>query len=366
LINKRINKFLVGILSLIISCVLFFSVNTLGVDNKDGISFTSTTEGVYVIEDLKIDYKYDKLKYEVVPFIIEPYAVIKGDKQLINLLKWSDKPEFYIDLIDKLPGTYREEVKFKGINKQLKVEIFPGVVDLRLMEQQTVKLEPVIELEGSELVDKDYIVGVPELLKSEVMIRDIQDKLNLIGQVKGKVNVSEMTATEDVEVELTVYDRNGKLMSDINLLDRSIFVRIPIEKKITVIKEEVVKEIIVIEEIIKEVPVKETPIKETPVKEIPIKKTPVKEPLPVKENPVVVKPPVKEGTLFFINIPKDLLLENKTGDLKWSSDIKIDLSGFKEGIYEMTVSDNGIKKTVKFELKSKVVEENVQTEESEG
>lgn len=347
---KLTTRLYILILSLVLSSALFLSVSTIGSSEKKWLDLTNSTEGVYVIEHLNIDYRYDKTKYEVVPFVTEPYAVIKGDKYLINLLKWNGKPEFFIDLNGKLPGVYREKVQYTGINKKLKVEIYPSIINLRLMEQQTIKIVPTIELVGVEKLRDNYIVSVPKLLKEEVLIRDIQDKLNQVGQVKGVVDVSGMTETQDVVVQLTVYDRDGKEMKDINLIDKTVTVRIPIERKVTVVEEEVINKIVKVENISK--------IDEQ------------KQPTPPKqeEKPKVdnnQKLPVREGVLSFINIPSDLNLINNTTGLKWSSDVKIDLKGFKAGKYEMTINDNGVKKVVKFDLIPKnPPKENTENEET--
>ncbi|MCA1064805.1 CdaR family protein (plasmid) [Rossellomorea sp. AcN35-11] len=321
----------VFIISLLLASILAINVSTLGEERNHEFSFTNSTEGIYVIEELNIEYRYDKTKYEVVPFVTKPYAVIKGDKSKINLMKWGEEPQFYIELSGKPPGTYREEISYTGINKDLEVEFYPGIVDLRLMEQQTIRLTPSIELIGMDKVKENYIISVPELLKEEVLIRDIQDKLNQVGQVKGEIDVSKLTKTKEFEVSLSVYNRDGNLMPDINLLDKNIKVKVPVEKKVTIVKEEVIKKIVVVEA--------------------------PKE--PKVENPL----PKQEGILSFVNIPENLDLTNTSSDLKWTGNVTIDVKGFKEGKYEMTVDDAGTKKTVKFVLKSNPPEENEDTDE---
>lgn len=333
------------ILSFILSSALFLSVSTVGdQEAKKWLTLSTSTDGVYVIDNPMIDYRYDKTKYEVVPFISEPYVVIKGDKQLINVLKMTGKPEFFIELSGKLPGTYREKVSYKGINKNLKVEVYPSIVDLRLMEQQTIKIKPTIELTNLEGVNKNYIVSVPELQKEEVLIRDIQDKLNQVGKVEGVVDVKNMTKTQEVDVTLTVYDRDGNVMKDINLIDKTIKVKIPIERKVTVIKEEVINEIVIVEGVNKQPEDEKEPPKETQPPKQPTQPTKPNTEKPVQEQPK------REGILSFINIPANMTLSNHTSGIKWSSDVKIDLKDFKEGKYEMTINDNNTRKVVKFDL----------------
>lgn len=326
------------ILSLMVSSALFLSVSTVGNTTKEAFLSSSFSEGVYVIENLNVDYRYDKTKYEVVNLSSEPYAVIRGDKALINMLKWSGNPEFFIELSGKPPGTYRETIQYSGINKGLTVEIYPSILDLRLMEQQTIKIVPTIEVVGQDKLKENYIVSLPELDKEEVMIRDIQDKLNLVGQVKGVIDVSNMIKTQTVTVTLEVYDRDGSIIPNINLIDKTIQVTIPIEKKVTIVKEEIVNEIVVIEK---------EDSKETDTSKQ--NETQSKEPSKQPEKDT----PVKEGVLSFINIPEGLNLVYDTSNLKWSGDVKIDLKGFKAGKYEMTVNDNGVKKVVKFTLTEK-------------
>jgi YbbR domain-containing protein len=354
--EKITTKIWLMVISFTLSCILFLSVSTFEGSDKKEAFFSSSTEGTYVIENIEIDYKYDKTKYEVVPFVTEPYAVVKGNKQLINILKWSGKPEFFLELTGRLPGSYREEVEFTGINKDLEVTIYPSTIDLRLMEQQTLTIKPTLELTGVEDVRSDLIVSTPEILTKEVKVRGIQDRLNQIGQIKGILDVSKMHHTEQVEVNLIVYDRDGKVMKDINLIDKVMQVNIPIEKKVTIINEAVINKIVIVEgEKEPEAPIISEPIKEPVVTE-PLPPEPVvpkptvpKPTKPEPKEPIKVVPP-KIGKLSFINVPSTLILTNNTPKLKWTTVIEIDLKSFKEGTYSMTIKENGVKKEIKFTL----------------
>lgn len=349
-------RILIGIVSLMMSLLLYMSVS-IGESGTKGkeLSLLSNTKGVYVIDNLKIDYLYDKTKYEVVPLVNEPYAVVKGDKRLINILKMTGHPRFYIDLNGKLTGKYQEKVNYEGIPEGLDVEIYPSIIDLRIMEQQTLRVKPVIELIGVEEMDSRYVVSVPEVQVDEVRIRDMQDKLNQVGQVKGFVDVSNMKKSEVVRVPLKVYDRDGKVMKNINLIDKWVDVKIPIEKKVTIIKEEVVKKIVVenkednksgntspVNNNTKEVKKEPT----VPNKE-PVKRNPPNNEVP-KETPVKTK-----GELIFKNIGEGLMVEDKSGDIGLTRDIVIDVKGFKAGVYQMEILDGGKKKKIVFEIKEK-------------
>lgn len=344
-------RILVFVSSLVVAGALFLTVSTTGGSSTSKLlSASSAQEGVYVIDSPKITYNYDKTKYELASLSSKPYVVVKGDKQLLNLLKFSGHPKFTVDLAGKVAGSYRLGVDSTGIDKKLDVEVYPNLLDLRLMEQETYKFQPIIEVINDDVMSSKYVVSAPELLKEEVLVRDTQKKLSSIGQIKGVVDVSRLSKTSDVLVDLKVFDRDGHEIK-VNLLNKAIKVRVPVEKRIVVVQEDVVKKILI-----------EKKDKEQP--KVSVKK-PVKVKKPVvveqKEKPeqkkqVVIKPkveikkPKQEGVLSFTNIPKDLLLENKTPNLKWSSDFKVDLKDFKEGVYEMTVNDNNDKKVLRFEL----------------
>lgn len=300
--------------SLILTLVIFMYQQDSDLSKVSSASDSLfSNKGVYVINNIEVEYLYDKENYEVIPFVTDIYAVIKGDKGLLNVQKWSGKPKFYIDLRGKPTGVYSERVQYDGINDKLDVEIYPKVIDLRLMEQQTVRFKPVIELKGVDKLDKNLIVSMPILLQDEVKVRGTQEKLSMIGNIKGVIDVSDLKSTSVLDVKLKVYDREGLELQGISLLDKEIKVQVPIEKKVTVIKEEVIKQIVVEQEI----------------KEIE-----------------------KKGVLSFINIPNGLKLKNLSSGLTLTKDFKIDLKGFKEGVYEVTLNDNNDLKVVKFELYS--------------
>ena len=329
-------KVLILILCFVTSSFIFWNVSSIKQDNSS--YSTSPTEGVYVLEDIKIDYRYDKTKYEVVPFINKPYAVIKGNKALINKMKWSkEEPVFFIELSGKLPGTYQEKVQYENIDPNLVVEIYPSVVDLRIMEQQTMKFVPQIDLVGTDKVDKNYIISVPELLQEEVMVRDIQDKLNQISSIRGTIDVSKLRTTTEFEVNLQVYDRENNLMTGVNLLETSIKVRVPVQKKTTIVNEQVIKEVVVVEEVVKQ-PTQPPKTEDKPKD---------------GSQPVQQEKPTPKGTLSFVHIPDNLILTNLTPSLTWTSDVKVDLKTFVAGVYEMTIKDNKQEKVLKFRLEEK-------------
>lgn len=309
------------------------------------LSASSAQEGVYVIDNPKIAYNYDKTKYELASLSAKPYVVVRGDKQLLNMLKFSGHPRFSVDLTGKGAGSYRTSVDYKGIDKKLAVEVYPNLLDLRLMEQETYKFQPIIEVINDDVLSSKYVVSTPELLKEEVLVRDTQKKLSSIGQIKGVVDVSRLSKTSDVLVDLKVFDRNGHEMK-VNLLNKAIKVRVPVERRIVIVKEDVVKKILIEKKEQVKAPVK--------VKQ---KKEPENKKQVVIKPKVEVKKPKQEGVLSFINIPKGFTLTNKTPNLKWSSDFKVDLKDFAEGVYEMTVNDNDDKKILRFELVAPVVDE---------
>lgn len=334
-------KLTMFLISFIIAIIMVVNVNTFGIggNTNSNYSLTSSTKGTYVIEDLNLKYIYDDTKYEVVNLSTAPYAVVKGDKQFINMLKWSKKkPEFYIDLTGKTPGTYREAIQYKGINSNLTVEIYPNNLDLRVMEQETLKLEPTVELQGTEKLDSNLIVGVPEVKDKEVRIRDIQDRLNQVGQVKAIVDVSDLKDTSTVQAKLKVYDRDGKPLEDINLLDNYIDVTIPIEQKVVIINSKDAKNYVSQSEN------KMTKKKHKTSEDAKEKATTKKD---KKETSKQEKP---TGSLTFKGLKKGYDLENLSKDLEWKTNIVINVSTFKEGTYRVTVKDEGVIKNIKFKI----------------
>lgn len=340
------NRFFIFLGCFFISTIIYWNVSSLYATNK--VYSTSSNEAVYVMDDISIDYRYDTSKYEVVPLISEPYAVLKGDKATLNRMKWSkEKPVFYIDLRGKLPGTYQEVVRYENIPENLTVEIYPLVVNLRLMEQQTLTFTPQIELIGTEKLNHNYIVSLPELGNDEVKVKGMQETLNNIGSIKGVIDVSNRTKTFEAEVMLQAYDRDGNIMPDVNILEKTITVRVPITKRV-IVNEKVINEIVIIEN---KDEVSETDKKdEKPTNKTSKPESSQQETIKDNSSKEPSKEPPKEGVLSFINIPKGMKLENLTPDLTWSFNVKIDLKGFEAGVYEMPIKDQGKVKVLKFHL----------------
>lgn len=376
------SRFFILIGCFIASSVIYWNVSSLY--GNDKIYSTSSNEAVYVLEDIEIDFRYDNTKYEVVPFVNKPYVVIKGDKATINKMSWSkEKPTFYIDVTGKLPGTYQEVVHYDNIPPNLTVEIYPLIVDLRIMEQQTISFTPQIELQGVDNLDDNYIVSVPELENTEIKVKGTQETLNKIGAIKGVVKLDKQTKSFETEVDLKVYDREGKPMPEVNLIEPKVKVLIPISKKVTIVNEQIINEIVIIEdkskvdEGDKNTPDKEEPTEQpTPPKtEKPVDTAPTETPKPKPEAPKPEAPKQEgvkqEGVLSFTNVPSTFKIENLTPTLTWSTNVKIDLKGFELGSYEMTIKDNKKSKILKFRLytdkpKEEPVEDEAETEDEEG
>lgn len=238
--NKKVLLFF----SLVISFVLYILIGygeSLG-DSKN--SFESS----YVLDDLDINILYDSENYEVSAVFNKPYAIISGNSLSINKLKLSNNYNFFIDVTNSKPGNYDVYVEYEGIPADLKVEIYPMLTEVFIREKSIVDYIPLIEIEGIDaLSKKDLMVGIPEFIDdfNSVRIRETQENFNLIGNVKGKVDVSKFYSDKTVEVKLLVYDKKDTLMNNINLLDKTINVKIPIEKKITVVNEIIKEEVII-------------------------------------------------------------------------------------------------------------------------
>lgn len=351
-------KFLVMVSSLLISSIGFLMINALSKESSVSSMERENNGDSIVIDNIDIEYLYDKDKYEVVELSPEAYVVVRGNKNLLTALKYSERPKFYVDLVGKKTGSYREELQWEGISESLDVEVYPTLIDIRLMEQQTVRLTPIIEYLNKDKVSKNKIIGLPELEKKEVVLKGTQEQLANVSSVKGYIDVSGYASNKTVAVTLKVYDRNNKVVDNINLLDKVVGVTVPVTDKEVVLKvekedkaksEEPAKVVVekVTEVVVKEVPVEKE--KDTDKDKETVQKEPKK--------PVVTK----EGTLSVINVPKDLDLVIHTEKLAFSQDVTLDLKTYVEGAYEITYNDNGAKKVFKFDLVKKDVAEDKNT-----
>lgn len=81
--------------SLILTLVIFMYQQDSDLSKVSSASDSLfSNKGVYVINNIEVEYLYDKENYEVIPFVTDIYAVIKGDKGLLNVQKWSGNPNF--------------------------------------------------------------------------------------------------------------------------------------------------------------------------------------------------------------------------------------------------------------------------------
>lgn len=245
--NKE-NKLTLIILSILLSLIFFLIFAT-----EENYKFGKANESKYLIEDVNIEFRYDEENYEVASVINNPYVIVSGPSEKVNLLKLKKGYKFYVNLEGAQPGEYNLTVLHEGIDSDLTVEIYPFVVNVLLKEKEVISYEPIIELEGiDKLKERGLMVGLPEIIgeTKKVKIRETLENFGKIGSVKGKVNVGDLKGKTELTVALRVYDKEGKELQNINLIDTEVLVRIPIEEKVII--EEVINQIVVEEKIVEE------------------------------------------------------------------------------------------------------------------
>ena len=357
--------------------VMYMSTGDVG----DGVFSMSTEfEGSYVIEDMEIEYLIDESKYEVIVPESNPYVVVRGDKKLLNLLKLTGEPRFTIDLSDKGVGKYQERVIVEGIHKDLDVEVYPGLMDVRVQELQTMRLVPLVELEGVERLEgRGYVPSVPELLNlKEVRIRDRSSVLSEVGQVRGVVDVSDLDVGKtEISVDLIVFDKAGNVM-DANLVDEEIRVSVDVKERGIEVSEKVVEKIVEVERLVeveKDSGKNESDKKDTDktssdkdgsegagkTEDDSDKGSEVSKPDVGKVEEVK-----KEGRLTFVRLGKEYEIESRDMTRRFSSNIRVDVSGFGVGKYELRVKDLGEETVLRFEIRLKGVEDGVEVVPEEG
>lgn len=234
---KRKTKLGYILLSLFISGAFCIGVNR-DLPKGNFLTTQNSSDSTYVIEDINVKYLYDTENYEVQSFLNEPYAVIKGNATTINRLKMTKKkPEFYIDLRDKKPGSYQSKISYKGMEKEnVTISIYPVVAEYKLQEQQTVSYTPVFEYQNMKDFDtENYTLSTPTLSESTsaIKIRDTQDVIGRIGKVSLYLDVSNLYRTTTKKYKVNVFDTQGKRMHGVNILTPEVEVTLPVEQKIS-------------------------------------------------------------------------------------------------------------------------------------
>lgn len=203
------NPWFIRIIALVLTLLLFISVNDLGEKrantNPNGMEDQDTDTMTNV--PLEIIYDSENLVVTGAPNTVD--VTIEGQRRFIEATKRQRDFTVYIDLSNEEIGRHRVPVLYEDISDKLKVTIEPSVIEISLQEKVTEEFKVEAEFNRSILAE-GFEAERPEVEPKTVTVTGAKDVVEKITYVKAIIDVSGLI------------DDTIKRQAPISVLDREL------------------------------------------------------------------------------------------------------------------------------------------------
>ncbi|GIP34956.1 YbbR-like domain-containing protein [Paenibacillus sp. J2TS4] len=218
------NNNVVKVVALLVGVLLWLVVRTSDVQNPGGS--VSNLTGDLRYNNVKIEAEYDENQYKV--SLIDPSEVAVILRGKPSDLKKASIKSFKVkaDLSKYVSGTYTVFLHSSGLPDNVTAEIIPQAVKVVIEEKQMKEVDVIINPVGTPA--EGYKVGNPVVTPSRVHVTVPESRLDDVGSARAEVNVDNAKSTVAKQVTLTVYDKQGKPMDDLEVSPRVVDVEVPV------------------------------------------------------------------------------------------------------------------------------------------
>ena len=225
-LEKLLNRpYMLVYLSLIFAILLFVFVDS------DATNYRNTE--VDIIPNQKINVKYNSSAYVIEDLPETVDITLIGKKGQIYLAKRLGDNEVLLDLSDYEASDTPVKVKLtynKTINS-LDYKLDPSYVTVTIRKKVSAIRSVTYDLLNQDKLDSKLSVKKVELSKSEVVVKGAQDTLDKIATVKALINLDNSEFTQagsyDVDnVSLVAYDISGSIVKNVEIVSTNITAKV--------------------------------------------------------------------------------------------------------------------------------------------
>ena len=206
-------------LSLVISLLLFFIV-----DNK-AINLVETESEI--LSDQKVNVIYNKEKYVVEGIPKKVDIILMGRRSDLYLAKQLGDHEVELNLSNYKAGIHKVKLKYNYSVASVNYKLDPGEITVKISEKVSNIKTLTYDLLNQDKLDSKLNISEITLDNNEVYVKASSEMLDKVATVKALIDISQIESSEagttKIEnVPLVAYDENGKKLSKVEIVPKTV------------------------------------------------------------------------------------------------------------------------------------------------
>lgn len=228
-------KWVLRLSSLILALMLFAYVN----GSKNGFLRQTTrgsNENSALMSDksatirMPLDITVDNSKYVVTGYPQYVKVRITGPSALVTTTTNTQNFKVYTDLSKLTPGRHQVPIKTSGLNSELKAEVLPKNINVRIQPRRTISMKVMVRVNARNL-DDNYQAGRGHADVNTVQVTGAQDQVARVDRIVAYVVVPrDAKSTLQRQVTLQAVDKNGQILN-VAIVPTTTNVTVPINAR---------------------------------------------------------------------------------------------------------------------------------------
>lgn len=213
------------VISLLLACATFVII-----DQESSVMVDQYAEVLYN-QQVTAVYNEELYVVEGLPETVD--ITLVGQRRHIFLAKQSPSKGVSVDLTGLKPGNHKVTLKYTQRLKSLDYRLDPSTVTVTIYEKVSDTKSITYDVLHKDNLDSKLYISDIQLDRTDVIIKGAQYKLEQVASVKALVDVDEIPNPKAGEIELkdvplVAYDTAGQILSDIEIVPKTVTAKITI------------------------------------------------------------------------------------------------------------------------------------------
>lgn len=229
--TDRLEKFLVRKNTLIVLSLLIAIAIFLYVDNESTLIVNESAEVLY---DQKVEVKYNTNAYviEGIPDTVD--VTLIGRRDVLYLAKQLSTGSVSANLSNLKVGTHTIKLNYNNPITSIDYKLDPSTINITIYPKISETRTATVDVINKNKLDSKLSIGDVELSQSEAVVKGAEHTLSKVASVKALVDASKIVdpdigVTTLDDIKLVAYDSDGQIVKDVEMEPEKLSATIKIE-----------------------------------------------------------------------------------------------------------------------------------------